>query len=368
MSNKKIVRYNVDNIDKENAGINLIWGEKGNGKSYQLKHKKAIIKYMETGKRFVYLRRWKEETSTEKVEQYFADVDVEKLTNGKYNCIIMYRKQLFLAFYDIDTCKTRRGEKIGYVMALSTEQNYSGCSYLDVEDIIFEEFMSRTEYISNEATKLMFLYSTVDRKRRAVRLWLVGNTVSRVCPYIADWDLHKIISSQKQGTIVTKWLSTGFVDEDTGEDIQVKLAIEYCKSTGTSSYVIGKAKDMINGGSWQSEPQPHLPKSYNDYKSLYRIIFLYGEWKFSGEYLMDKDTSEVCWFVKPYEGNIDDKTIVISDKVRVSPYWQRDIYNATFKNKKLVQLLQTFRESNVFYATDLCGTDFKQAIDFTIKK
>ena len=35
--------------------------------------------------------------------------------------------------------------KIGYVVALSTEQNYAGASYLDVDDIIFEEFMSRCE-------------------------------------------------------------------------------------------------------------------------------------------------------------------------------------------------------------------------------
>lgn len=41
-------------------------------------------------------------------------------------------------------------KKYGYVIALSTEQNYAGASYLDVDDIIFEEFMSRTTYLPNE--------------------------------------------------------------------------------------------------------------------------------------------------------------------------------------------------------------------------
>lgn len=73
------------------------------------------------------MRRWKEEITSEKIEQYFADVDVQKLTNGKYNCITLYRKLLYLSTYDNETGKTKRHEKIGYVVALSTEQNYARC-------------------------------------------------------------------------------------------------------------------------------------------------------------------------------------------------------------------------------------------------
>ena len=204
MSNRKKIHYNMDNIDKIGARINLIYGERSNGKSYQLKHKKAVEKYLKTGKRFILMRRLREEITSEKVEQYFQDVDVSKLTNGKYNCITLYRKAIFLSIYDNETGKTKRFEKIGYVVALSTEQNYAGASYLDVEDIIFEEFISRSIYLPNECNKLMNFYATVDRKRLKVRLWLVGNTISRVCPYISEWGLHYLISQQKQGTILTK--------------------------------------------------------------------------------------------------------------------------------------------------------------------
>lgn len=366
MSNKKIVHYNLENIEKEDASFNLIWGEKGNGKSYQVKHKRAVVKYRKTGKRFIYLRRWKEEITTEKVEQYFADVDVVKITGGEYNCIICYRKRLYFANFDNETYKHKRGEHIGYVMALSTEQNYSGCSYLDVEDIIYEEFMSRNEYIRDEASKLMFLYSTVDRKRHIVKVWMAGNTVSRVCPYIQEWDIQKIISEQKQGTIVSKMIKVG-VDEYTGEDIMVKLAIEYCKSTGRSSYVFGKAASLINQGDWQTDPQPHLPKSYKEYKQTFRFMFFYKGFKFCCEYLVDKE-GRTCWFIYPYKKEIKKDIIVFSDVINISPYWQRDIYNTNFRNKKLNDLFKNFRENNIFYSTDLCGTDFKQVIDFTIKK
>lgn len=366
MSNKKITRYNLDNIDKENAIINLIYGERSNGKSYQVKHKKAVVKYLETGKRFILMRRWKEETTTEKIEQYFADVDVDKLTNGKYNCITMYRKQLYLAVYNVETGKTTKGEKIGYVVALSTEQNYAGASYLDVEDVIFEEFMSRSEYLANESDKLMNFRSTVDRKRNVVKLWLVGNTISRVCPYISDWGLHAIVSHQKQGTIETVELPTGSYD-DNGNEITLKCAIEYCNATGNSSFAIGKHKDMLNKGSWQSDPQPHLPRSYKDYEVMFTIMFVYKDFKFKAEYLCDSDNNR-CWYVMPYRGEINRTTLVFSDIVKISPYWQRDLYNPTISNVGVKSLLQTFRESNIFYATDLCGTDFKQVIDFSIRK
>ena len=41
-------------------------------------------------------------------------------------------------------------KKSGYVVALSTEQKYAGASYLDVSDMIFEEFMSRDLYLRTE--------------------------------------------------------------------------------------------------------------------------------------------------------------------------------------------------------------------------
>lgn len=374
MSKQDKIHYNIDNIDKENALINLIWGERSNGKSYQVKHKKAIIPFLESmvkdgmeRNRFILVRRLREEISTEKIERYFADVDISSLTNNRYNIITYYRKEVYLGNYSIETGKIKRGEKIGYVVALSTEQHYAGASYLDVKNIIFEEFMSRSVYLANEPDKLINFWNTVDRKRGIVRMWLVGNTISRVCPYLTDWDLQSIVSKQEQGTIVTKMLDTGTFTED-GEPIKIKLAIEYCKSSGKSSLSIGKHKDMLNKGTWQSDPQPHLPKSYKDYKILYRIGFMYKEFKFIGELLKDNETKEICWYIYPYEKDFKDNLLIFTDVVKLDKRYQRNIYDLTIKNDRISSALDTFREGNIFYSTDLCGTDFKQAIDFSIRK
>lgn len=388
MTKREKVHYNIDNIDSLGANINLIYGERSNGKSYQVKHKKGVLKYLEdtityhdnytdkgniikecikAGSRFILMRRWREEISTDLIEKYFDDVDIMKLTNNKYNCITMFKKQLYLSIYNNEDGKIKRVERIGYVVALSTEQKYAGGSFLDVTDIIFEEFMSRGIFINSEPSKLMNFYSTVDRKRGTTRLWLVGNTITKVCPYLIEWGLMDIVKHQKQGDINTLWIPTGEYDED-NIPVEVKVAIEYCMSTGNSSYVIGKHADMLNKGEWQSDPQPHLPKSYKCYKILYRLVFLYQGFKFIGEYLMDNENKDVCWFVYPYEGEIKDNILVFSDVIKTSPYWQKDIYNPLIKNDRLRDLLKTFKESNIFYASDMCGTDFKQVIDFEIRK
>ena len=385
---RKIVHYSIDNIDKEGANVNLIWGERSNGKSYQVKHKKGVIPFLkdterfydryydkgniikeaqEKGNRFILMRRFKEEINAAWIESYFSDVDLESLTDGEYNMITMFRRELYLTYYDVETHKSKRGAKIGYAVSLSTEQNYAGGSYLDVSDIIFEEFMSRTTYLHDEPNKLLNFYSTVDRKRGTTKMWLVGNTITRVCPYIQEWGLNTIIFKQKQGEIKTLWIPTSDLDDDF-KPIEVKLAVEHCKSTGASSYVFGTHAGMLNKGEWQSDPQPKLPKSYKEYKCLFRFAFHYKTFTWLCEYLMDKESKDVIWFIYPYSGKLKDNIIVFSDMIKTSPYWQKDIYNPLIRNKTLIDLFKTFRENRIFYATDLCGTEFKQSIDFEIRR
>lgn len=353
--------YNIDPINSLGADFNIIYGERSNGKSYQLKHKMGVIKYLETGSKFILVRRFRDELTTDKIEKYFDDVDVEKLTDGKYNIISVYRKSIYLSNMDMETFKVTRGEKIGYAISLSQEQNYAGSSFLDVNDIIFEEFMSRGAYLYNEPSKLMNLYATIDRKRKTTRLWLVGNSISRVCPYIYEWGLTDVFKRLKEGEM-------DVVNIKSSDDDIVKLAIEYCEPTGVSSHTIGLNKEMINTGAWDSRPQPHLPKKLNCYKRLYRFIFSYQNFTFICELLADKETNYLCWYIYPYYKKIKDNILVITDRIDPSPLYQRDIYNITINNPLLKNILSTFREDKIFYATDLCGTDFKQVIDFTIRR
>ena len=83
---------------------------------------KLVLEYVKTGKRFILMRRFREEISSEKIEQYFQDVNIFEITNGKANCITVFKKGIYFSFYDNETGKIKRFDKIGYVVALSTEQ------------------------------------------------------------------------------------------------------------------------------------------------------------------------------------------------------------------------------------------------------
>ena len=149
----KIPYYNLDNILKENASINIIIGERSNGKSYQVKHKIAIDTFMNSYNkidkekilynaynnldRFFLVKRLESEITPAFVESYFKDVDIHKITKWEYDCVTVYRKEIYFAKFDLEKMRPIKGIKIGYIGALSLEQNYAGGSYLDVKNIIF---------------------------------------------------------------------------------------------------------------------------------------------------------------------------------------------------------------------------------------
>lgn len=95
---------------------------------------------------------------------------------------------------------------------------------------------------------------------------------------------------------------------------------------------------------------------------------MFKGFKFLCEYLADKEEKSTCFFVYPYYKEFSDNIIVFSDVIKTSPYWQRDIYNISIKNDKLKNLFQNFKENKIFYSSDLDGTDFKQVIDFSIRR
>lgn len=325
----------------------------------------GLIKYINEGFRFGLIRRNESELKNGKIEEYFKDVDFKTISKGKYDGISLYKGRLYMTTFDSETLKSKRSnEWVGYVFPLSLEQNFAGGSYLDISDLIFEEFMSRKIYLKDEPQKLWNLYCTIDRKRGTTRMWLLGNTISRVCPYLKEWGIDGLLRRMKQGEIVKHIMK----QDNNGEIEEIPILIEYCRATGQSSHTFGSHAGMLNTGEWQSDPQPHIEESKKNYDVLYRIIFQYSNFKFIGEFLQNKkDKNKLIWFIYPKYTEITDDIIVFSDVVKSSNLWNRNIYNCQ-NNKFLNKIFSYFTESNIFYSDDLTGTDFKQAIDFEIRK
>ena len=104
------------------------------------------------------------------------------------------------------------------------------------------------------------------------------------------------------------------------------------------------------------------------YTPLFRFGFYYKGFKFICEYLQDNISYDLLWFIYPYYKDFENDFIVFSDVIKHIKLWQTDIYNISIKNDKLKNLFQTFKEDKIFFSSDLCGTDFKQVIDFNIRR
>ena len=291
---KKQKFYSLDNLLKYDCEYNMILGARSNGKSYSVKHY-CIKDYWENGKKFIYLRRYTVEIKISMVEAYFNDADIKKITKGERDGIIVYRSGIYLAHMDKESQRLERDELIGVVMALSIQGHYKSMSMLEYKNIIFEEFITNSLYIDNETNELQQLVSTIARNEK-VKVFLIGNTISRLCPYFNEWQLYNI-PHQKQGTIDVYHMSTQNYD-DNGNEIKVNVAVELCEEPNVkSSMFFGSVSKSITGGTWETEEQAHLPYEYEECNMVYSLTVIRHNMMYVME-VLQKD-SDYMIFVHP---------------------------------------------------------------------
>lgn len=349
--------YTLTNILNKQAQYNIILGERSNGKSYAVKHYCIKQAWDDDNAKFIYLRRQAEEIRQSIAEAYFSDVDISTISNGKCDCITVYRGEIYACKMDEVTLKPNKIKLLGYVRALVKASQYKSGSYLDVKNIIYEEFIieSSARYLHDEPNLLMSFVSTVAR-RNNISIWMVGNTISRICPYFTEWELNNI-PHQKQGTIDIYEQHTDQLDED-GNEIVVKIAVENAENSGNNSKMFFGAKSkMITGGVWQTEAQPHLPKPLEDYQILYTCVVIGGGFKFLLRFL--SDGSNFFWYVEPKTTEIKPNTRIISNEFNPSPYHTRGFIGVTPAE---TQIFKYIAQRKICYASNLCGADFKAVL------
>lgn len=343
--------YSIKNIIKQDCEYNLLLGERANGKSYAVKHY-CINDYLETGNRFIYLRRLTVEVKNMMVESYFNDVDVPKITKGKYDCITVYRSEIYFSRID-EEGRIERCEQIGTAMALSTSAHYKSMALMKYKNIIFEEFITTGAYLFDETTTLQHLVSTVIRRNRG-QVFLLGNTISRLCPYFSEWSLTGI-PTQERGTIDIYKVNTEQKDDD-GNPITIKIAVELCESSGSNSKMFfGAVSKAITGGAWESYEQPHIPYPYDECEKIYSLTIIKYNMMYCAEIL--KHESEFFVFVRP------------TSKLRTRRIIQSNYDTNMFVTSKLVELTKgdklmrkLFILNKICYSDNLTGTEFTSNI------
>ena len=346
--------YSTSEIRKHNADINIIYGEKSNGKSYAVK--KDSIKDAIDGKgKVIYVRRYDFDIKTKDIEAYFADAPISDLTKGEYNGVVVKSREIFLALYE-DGEKVKQGKSIGRAVNISGYEHFASQNFGKVANIIVEEFFTVKNYLLDEPNELLKLISTIVRDDNDCKVWLIGNTVNRVCPYIRDWGLVNLLK-QKQGTIDTY----NFEREDpvSGEKVITKICCEYCQNAGNKSvFAFGKSSKMIAGGEWHTDEHPRLPKDIKMYECVYEILFTDLGFSYVMQLLIDKEDGGSVIYIYPYTKN---RLI----KRQITRTFSSDPFVSPSFNPKIraeIAMKELFLNKKVCFSDNLTGTDFYQVL------
>lgn len=259
MAKKEKIKYwNIWNILSKEARYYLVIGERSNGKTYgTLEY--CLGEYFNNGSEFAYIRRWDEDLVGKKGESLFnAHIKngvIKKLSKGKWNHIVYKSRAYYLAFIDDEDKMITDNRPFAYAFALTQQEHYKSNSYPNIRNIVFDEFLTRGVYLPDEFVTFQNLLSTLIRLRDDVKIFMLGNTVNRYCPYFKEMGLSRI-RNQKEGTIdVYEYGESG-----------LKVAVEYAsidtkiKKSNVYFAFNNPRLEMIKSGAWEIDIYPHYPR------------------------------------------------------------------------------------------------------------
>ena len=371
---KKQKYYSNKDILRAGCEYMLQMGERSNGKSYADKYYLLYRAYHEKdlytgefvpGYEFAYIRRWDLELKSKDVEQYFSDMvmndngdmPIKEITGGEYSCVSVYQRRIYFANID-EEGKVHRGKLIGHCFAITQETHYKSLAFPLCDAAIFEEFITKSGYLEEEPERLMQLLSTIFR-RRSGKVFLVGNTISRACPYFAAWGLSGVLR-QDQGTIAIYKQPTDQQNED-GSPIYVNIAVEYCENSGNNSKMFfGHSAKMITSGTWEADVQPKLAHPHDKYKLLNDMIFNLDGLGYRAQLLKDPDGLPLV-YVYPLTKTEDKKRKrTISDVYSLDRYTSKSFLPNKYRFDTIY--MELLRQGKYAFSDNLTGTEFLLSI------
>lgn len=339
--------YDITNLLNTDAEYMMLLGQRANGKSYQAKL--TCLTEAFKGYKFVYLRRWVADLKTKTVEDYFGDMPIEKITKKKYNSIYALRGYIYFAHRGEDGTIDDKLE-IGRYCALNEYERYKSQVFKGYKYIDYEEFITDKLYLDEEPRLLQQFVSTVARLDR-IQVFLIGNTLSRVCPYFNEWALEGVLK-QKQGTIELYHYKSG--------TNTITIAVEYCANTNNENKMFfGTASKQIISGEWDVLEYPRLPKRQWEYEKIYEILVIYQAFKFVVELLVEPVNGGILLYVYP---STKDRKIyrIIQDEFSDLP----NISSKLDRNKRPEEMIiNCIKMNKICYSDNLTGSDFNKCLE-----
>ena len=354
MNRKKSNFFTIKQLRQLMQGCNYLFliGERSNGKSYSVKHHclDDAFKHIEGNKctrEFAYIRRFERDCKDSVCEPYFADMPISTITDGRYDSISIYRKKIYFSNIN-EEGKTVRGVCIGACFALSSAEHYKSLMYPNIYNVIYEEVISQNnDYLYREPFAFQQLISTILRDRTG-QVFLVGNTLSRMCPYYMEYGLRNV-ENLEQGKC-----NIYHIDKTT-------IKVYRCDSRGVNSGMFfGSSGKNITQGEYYTEEKPRLEKKIKEYDIKYTCVLKHETFTYLMQFLKDKDNN-YFWYVSPKTSDLFENTRVISHQYNSDPRWTDGFFPLSAGEQTAFDMLLKYNK--VVYSDNLTGTEFEQILE-----
>lgn len=342
--------YDLRNILKKDAHYNMIFGERSNGKTYACLLY-GLERYCKYSEEMAIIRRWSEDITGKRASVLFnALIEnnvIDKLTKHTWDNVYYYAGKWYLCRYEGDK-RICDNKPFCYGFAISQYEHDKSTSYPNVTTIIFDEFLTRNVYLRDEFISFMNTISTIIRQRNNVKIFMLGNTVSKYCPYFSEMGLTNI---QK--------MNQGEIDLYTYGNSDLKVAVEYCSASENKNkksniyFAFNNPKlNMIKNGIWEFDIYPHCTYKYKHKDVLYVYMI-----EFDGNTLQCEiinSENKLFTFIHKKTTPIKLESCLIYSTTPNPEYYRRMFINRPITDLER-KIYSFFLNKNVFYQDNEVG-------------
>lgn len=352
--------YNIEPIDNTNATYRMIVGQRSNGKTYSV-GKHIVEDYFDEGKIGAYIRRYEESITPKNISKLFNPhlPLIWELSEHKWNAVFYRSKEFHFCFIDKDgNIISKDDTAFCITAAINTAEQTKGEDRGEVHTIVFDEFMTRSGYLTNEFVRFMNLLSTLIRDRDNAVIYMLGNTVNRYCPYFTEMGL-KHIDQLPKGEIAIYSYGTS----DLTVAVELCDEVEATKQTASKYFAFDNPQlKMITRGEWEIQIYPRPPYRIQEEDIVLKFYIQFAEQLLAGE-IIHSNLKQYCndafIFIHPQTKDIqlDDNTVVyVNDfsSCRMHVRYLKD--QPTAAHKLICDLIQ---RKAVCFSDNECGEVFR---------
>ena len=358
--------YHIENLINQvpDARYYVVYSLRSNGKSFSVLEY-ILKRYLNGQGQGAIIRRYDLDFKQRRGGAMFAPLVseglVEAYSKGVYNGV-MYQAGEFYLIHKNEAGETdkKSPEPFCYGFALTAGEHDKSTGYPEVTTIVFDEFISRDGYLTDEFVLLMNQISTIVRRRGNVKIFMLGNTINPYNPYFEEMGLTHV-RKQKAGTVdVYEYGESG-----------LKVACEYAEKPSEKYqsdiyFAFDNPKlHMITDGEWEIAIYPHCPVKFRpkDIKFIFFIIF--KEHLLQCEVVMFGRYNFLFIHKKTTELQHPDKELIFD--MEMNPLYNFGRKITTPANNIQKKILWYFRNDKVFYQDNFTGEVVRNYIEWSNK-